>query len=59
MLKLHPCHSFFHLPLLILPLSNPEREEFAQHGMSEYVTVSHRNVCKEGFGLENAVDAGS
>ncbi|KAG8953866.1 tRNA (adenine-N(1)-)-methyltransferase catalytic subunit trm61 [Tulasnella sp. 424] len=33
------------------------QEEFAQHGMSEYVTVSHRNVCKEGFGLENAVDA--
>lgn len=33
------------------------QEEFAQHGMSEYVTVSHRNVCKAGFDLEDVVDA--
>ncbi|KAG8921710.1 tRNA (adenine-N(1)-)-methyltransferase catalytic subunit trm61 [Tulasnella sp. 417] len=33
------------------------QEEFAQHGMSEYVTVSHRNVCKEGFNLEDVADA--
>ncbi|KAG8987429.1 tRNA (adenine-N(1)-)-methyltransferase catalytic subunit trm61 [Tulasnella sp. 427] len=33
------------------------QEEFAHHGMSEYVTVSHRNVCKTGFDLEDAVDA--
>lgn len=26
--------------------------------MDKFVTLSHRNVCKEGFGLEDAADAG-
>jgi hypothetical protein len=26
--------------------------------MDRFVTLSHRNVCKEGFGLKDAVDAG-
>ncbi|KAF9506271.1 hypothetical protein BS47DRAFT_1378142 [Hydnum rufescens UP504] len=31
--------------------------EFAAHGMDKFVTLSHRNVCKDGFGLKDAVDA--
>jgi tRNA (adenine57-N1/adenine58-N1)-methyltransferase len=34
------------------------RDEFERHGMSEFVTLQHRNVCKEGFGLQDAVDSG-
>jgi len=33
------------------------REEFAQHGMSETVTLTHRNVCKEGFTVFDTADA--
>ncbi|KZT60107.1 tRNA methyltransferase complex GCD14 subunit [Calocera cornea HHB12733] len=36
---------------------NRAREEFQVHGLSEVITISHRNVCKDGFGLENAADA--
>ncbi|KZV73192.1 tRNA methyltransferase complex GCD14 subunit [Peniophora sp. CONT] len=32
------------------------REEFERHGMAG-VTLTHRNVCKDGFTIENAADA--
>jgi hypothetical protein len=35
------------------------QEEFQQHKLQEYVTVYHRNVCKEGFTLQvTDIDAG-
>ncbi|KAH7340572.1 tRNA methyltransferase complex GCD14 subunit-domain-containing protein [Rhizoctonia solani] len=37
--------------------ANKAREEFALHGMNEFVMLQHRNVCKDGFGLHNEVDA--
>ncbi|CEL52114.1 tRNA (adenine(58)-N(1))-methyltransferase catalytic subunit TRM61 OS=Cryptococcus neoformans var, neoformans serotype D (strain B-3501A) GN=TRM61 PE=3 SV=1 [Rhizoctonia solani AG-1 IB] len=37
--------------------ANKAREEFARHGMSEFVVLQHRNVCKDGFGLQNEVDS--
>ncbi|WFD29792.1 guanidinoacetate N-methyltransferase [Malassezia sp. CBS 17886] len=33
------------------------RAEFAAHGVDRTVVLQHRNVCKNGFGLENAADA--
>lgn len=33
------------------------REEFARHGMSDVVTLTHRNVCKDGFTIENSADS--
>jgi len=33
------------------------REEFSQHGMSETVTLTHRNVCKDGFTVTDTADA--
>ena len=33
------------------------RSEFAEHGLSDLVTATHRDVCSEGFGLENKADA--
>ncbi|KAF8527525.1 tRNA methyltransferase complex subunit Cpd1 [Hysterangium stoloniferum] len=33
------------------------RIEFKQHGMSDYVSLQHRNVCKDGFALKEAVEA--
>ncbi|XP_044258618.1 tRNA (adenine(58)-N(1))-methyltransferase catalytic subunit TRMT61A [Tribolium madens] len=35
------------------------QEEFAQHGLSDYVTVNQRDVCSNGFGdeLENKADS--
>ncbi|KAG6336888.1 hypothetical protein ID866_2214, partial [Astraeus odoratus] len=33
------------------------REEFIRHGMQDIVTLTHRNVCKDGFTVENLVDA--
>ncbi|KAJ7464677.1 tRNA methyltransferase complex GCD14 subunit [Mycena galericulata] len=33
------------------------RDEFAQHGMSEIVTLTHQNVCKDGFNLTDAADS--
>jgi len=41
-----------------LSLSPSLREEFADHGLSELVTLTCRDVCKEGFGLESIADAG-
>ncbi|KAG0202279.1 tRNA (adenine-N(1)-)-methyltransferase catalytic subunit trm61 [Mortierella sp. GBA30] len=31
--------------------------EFKEHGISDRVTIKCRDVCKDGFGLENKVDA--
>ncbi|KAJ7213930.1 tRNA methyltransferase complex GCD14 subunit [Mycena pura] len=33
------------------------RSEFAQHGISEFVTLTHQNVCKDGFNLTDAADS--
>jgi tRNA (adenine57-N1/adenine58-N1)-methyltransferase len=35
------------------------QEEFKNHGIDEFVTVKHRDVCTEGFGneLDNKIDA--
>ncbi|KAI9568478.1 tRNA methyltransferase complex subunit Cpd1 [Boletus coccyginus] len=33
------------------------REEFVRHGMEDMVTLTHRNVCKDGFTVENLVDS--
>ncbi|KAN0074607.1 tRNA methyltransferase complex GCD14 subunit domain containing protein [Tylopilus felleus] len=33
------------------------REEFIRHGMEDIVTLTHRNVCKDGFTVENLVDS--
>ncbi|KAH8806535.1 tRNA methyltransferase complex GCD14 subunit-domain-containing protein [Flagelloscypha sp. PMI_526] len=33
------------------------REEFNQHGMADIVTLTHRNVCKDGFTVEDEADA--
>lgn len=31
--------------------------EFKEHGIADIVTISHRDVCKNGFGIENDVTA--
>jgi hypothetical protein len=42
-------HTFeFHLQR-----SEAARKEFVEHGLSEYATVYHRDVCNDGFNLEN------
>ncbi|XP_005089200.1 tRNA (adenine(58)-N(1))-methyltransferase catalytic subunit TRMT61A [Aplysia californica] len=33
------------------------REEFEDHGLSQFVTVTHRDVCGDGFQLEGVADA--
>ncbi|EPQ27424.1 uncharacterized protein PFL1_04962 [Pseudozyma flocculosa PF-1] len=33
------------------------RVEFAAHGLDRVATLTHRNVCKDGFGLSDAADA--
>lgn len=33
------------------------REEFSRHGMDATVTLTHRNVCKDGFTVSDVVDA--
>jgi len=46
-------HTFeFHLQR-----SETARNEFKEHGLSDYVTVYHRDVCSDGFNLENVADA--
>lgn len=46
-------HTFeFHLQR-----SEQARKEFKDHGVSEYATVYHRDVCNDGFGLEDMADA--
>ncbi|TRM60635.1 tRNA methyltransferase complex GCD14 subunit-domain-containing protein [Schizophyllum amplum] len=37
--------------------ANKAREEFAEHGMADQVTLTHRNVCKDGFTVTEEVDA--
>ncbi|KAG8781237.1 tRNA (adenine-N(1)-)-methyltransferase catalytic subunit trm61 [Ceratobasidium sp. 428] len=37
--------------------ANKARDEFNRHGMSDFVTLEHRNVCKDGFGLQDKVDS--
>ena len=37
--------------------SEKAREEFHQHGHASCVTVTHRDVCGEGFQLDHIVDA--
>ncbi|OSD07354.1 GCD14-domain-containing protein [Trametes coccinea BRFM310] len=37
--------------------ANKAREEFTRHGMDDIVTLTHRNVCKEGFTVVDTVDA--
>ncbi|CDO71668.1 hypothetical protein BN946_scf184915.g12 [Trametes cinnabarina] len=37
--------------------ANKAREEFARHGVEDIVTLTHRNVCKEGFTVADTVDA--
>jgi tRNA (adenine57-N1/adenine58-N1)-methyltransferase len=34
------------------------KKEFDDHGLSDFVTIECRNVCEQGFGLKNAVEAG-
>ncbi len=31
--------------------------EFQQHGLSEFITIEWRDVCKDGFGLKSKVNA--
>lgn len=33
------------------------QEEFKDHGLGEIVTVQHRDVCRDGFNVDQAVDA--
>ncbi|KZT11844.1 tRNA methyltransferase complex GCD14 subunit [Laetiporus sulphureus 93-53] len=37
--------------------ANKAREEFTRHGMDDIVTLTHRNVCKDGFTVTDTVDA--
>ncbi|KAJ3992769.1 tRNA methyltransferase complex subunit Cpd1 [Lentinula boryana] len=37
--------------------ANKARQEFLRHGLSDRVTLSHRNVCKDGFTVIDAADA--
>ncbi|KXN82793.1 tRNA (adenine(58)-N(1))-methyltransferase catalytic subunit TRM61 [Leucoagaricus sp. SymC.cos] len=36
--------------------ANKAREEFMRHDMTNIVTLTHRNVCKEGFTVDSTVD---
>lgn len=33
------------------------KKEFSEHGLANYVTVYNRDVCNDGFGVENLADA--
>ncbi|KAJ7575143.1 tRNA methyltransferase complex subunit Cpd1 [Mycena floridula] len=37
--------------------ANKAREEFARHGFTDTVTLTHRNVCKDGFTVTDTADA--
>ncbi|KAI9058216.1 tRNA methyltransferase complex GCD14 subunit [Trametes sanguinea] len=37
--------------------ANKAREEFTRHGVEDIITLTHRNVCKEGFTVVDTVDA--
>jgi len=32
-------------------------EELRDHGLKDFVTVTHRDVCQDGFGLDHIADA--
>jgi len=34
------------------------KQEFLNHGLAEIITVKSRDVCENGFGLNNTADAG-
>lgn len=34
------------------------RKEFNDHGLGDIIQLEHRDVCKDGFGLKDAVNAG-
>jgi tRNA (adenine57-N1/adenine58-N1)-methyltransferase len=33
-------------------------EEFKSHGLGDLIELKHRDVCKDGFGLKDAVNSG-
>lgn len=37
---------------------NIAKQEFIDHGLDEYVSIFHRNVCKDGFGDLQDIEAG-
>jgi tRNA (adenine57-N1/adenine58-N1)-methyltransferase len=39
--------------------ANLARQEFKDHGLDDLITLSHRDVCKDGFGLSDTVNAGA
>ncbi|SYW74780.1 related to GCD14 - translational repressor of GCN4 [Ustilago bromivora] len=39
------------------PRAEKARAEFAAHGMDKVIVLNHRNVCKEGFGLNDTADS--
>ena len=43
---------------LLIGLLNFFRKEFDNHKIGHLVTVTCRDVCKEGFGLNQVADAG-
>ena len=45
--------------LTITSTSTRSSEEFARHGMSDIVTLTHRNVCKSGFTIIDTADSGT
>lgn len=34
------------------------REEFTRHGLTDTITLTHRNVCKDGFTVVDTADSG-
>lgn len=38
--------------------ANLARQEFKDHGLDDLITLTHRDVCKDGFGLSDTVNAG-
>ncbi|SJL07800.1 related to tRNA (adenine(58)-N(1))-methyltransferase catalytic subunit TRM61 [Armillaria ostoyae] len=45
------------LPALPLPRSSSHRDEFTRHGLLDVVTLTHRNVCKDGFTVTDTADS--
>ncbi|EIW81220.1 tRNA methyltransferase complex subunit Cpd1 [Coniophora puteana RWD-64-598 SS2] len=37
--------------------ANKARQEFSDHGLADIITLTHRNVCKDGFTVTNTVDS--
>lgn len=51
-------HHFLHFFKKKNDITSPHRDEFDRHGLSGMVTVTHKNVLENGFGLSNVADAG-